>query len=249
MNKGLIYTKFLKRAENLEVVDNLYSDTTFSHYYKEISEDDEVLNTDVQFYSKYLDIKDTILEIGSGTGRIFNKLYTEKYDIYGMEPSEEMSRYIVLKGQERIFHLTLQEVEKLPISHVEVIIIPATSVCLFSHSDLEIFLKNLICRQPFIKKIIFDFMKESFFEISCNHIQTTTINSEKYFFVNFMDEKNERIIFNLMNSKKIGISIKYLYNLEKIKKIFNKFDITINVLENVNDYVMVEGVFNGNKSQ
>ena len=68
-----------------------------------------------------------------------------------------------MRDVKRIYKLTLQEIEKFPLKDIEVIIIPATSVSLFSHEEFFDFLKKVKETQPNIKKIIFDFLKEEFF--------------------------------------------------------------------------------------
>ena len=75
-------------------------------------------------------------------------------------------------------------------------------------------------------------------------IHSHTIGSDKFYSVNFFDSSKDRIIYNLVNSEKIGISIKYAYSLEKIVSIFKKFGMTLNIITNTDSYVMVEGIFN-----
>ena len=65
-----------------------------------------------------------VLEVGSGTGRVFNPLFNEGYNIFGLEPAKEMAEHIAYEGRERIYKLTLQEIEKFPLKDIEVIIIP-----------------------------------------------------------------------------------------------------------------------------
>lgn len=243
MLNEFIHKKFQRRAEQLEVIDNLYNDTTFSEYYRLIIEQDSLLENDLDIYKCYFDKTMPVLEIGSGTGRIFNPLFQAGYDVYGIEPFEEMSQYIDENGRDRIYPLTLQEVESLPKNNIEVIIIPATSVSLFSLSDFEYFLESIKRRQPFIKRIIFDFLKEDFFLDSMDSIQSHTLGLGKFYYVNFFDQSREKIIYNLANSEKLGISVKYAYSHTSVKRLFEKLGIIFNVISDSDCYTMVEGVF------
>ena len=81
MLNEFIHKKFQRRAEQLEVIDNLYNDTTFSEYYRLIVEQDSLLENDLDIYKRYFDKTMPVLEIGSGTGRIFNPLFQAGYDV------------------------------------------------------------------------------------------------------------------------------------------------------------------------
>ncbi|EMB66702.1 hypothetical protein SMU26_04467 [Streptococcus mutans 3SN1] len=133
MDKSLIFSKLQKRAEELEIIENLYEDDIFANYYRSIVNQDELLEDDIDSYKQFFDKSMPILEIGSGTGRIFNPLFEDGYNIFGLEPAKEMAKYITNEGRDRIYSLTLQEIGNLPQKNIEVIIIPATSVSLFSH--------------------------------------------------------------------------------------------------------------------
>lgn len=132
MDKSLIFSKLQKRAEELEIIENLYEDDIFANYYRSIVNQDELLEDDIDSYKQFFDKSMPILEIGSGTGRIFNPLFEDGYNIFGLEPAKEMAKYITNEGRDRIYSLTLQEIGNLPQKNIEVIIIPATSVSLFS---------------------------------------------------------------------------------------------------------------------
>ncbi len=243
MHNELIHKKLIRRSENLIVVDNLYDDSTFSNYYQVVMNQDEILGNDFDIYKNHFKSM-AILEIGSGTGRVFNRLFIEGYNIYGIEPSIEMSKYILNEGRDRVYPLTLQQIDQFPIHDINIVIIPATSISLFSHKDFEEFLEYLIKKQTSINRIIFDFLNDDFFTQSMDIIHSHTIGSDKFYSVNFFDSSKDRIIYNLVNSEKIGISIKYAYSLEKIVSIFKKFGMTLNIITNTDSYVMVEGIFN-----
>lgn len=243
MDKSLIFDKLQKKSENLEIIENLYEDNIFADYYYSIANKNNLLEDDIDDYKRFFDKSMTVLEVGSGTGRIFNPLFNEGYNIFGLEPAKEMSEYIVYEGRERIYRLTLQQIEKFPQKDIEVIIIPATSISLFSHEEFFDFLKEIKETQPYIKKIIFDFLKEEFFEATSGIIQSTYVNEKKFYSVNFFDEAKERIIYNLVSSQKIGISIKYSYSYSTLKKAFERLGLSLNLVKDLDNYAMVEGVF------
>ena len=244
MPNDFIHKKFQKKSNKLEVIDNLYEDGTFSEYYKLVTDEDSVLENDIDIYKRFFDKSESVLEIGSGTGRIFNNLFKHGYNIYGLEPSTEMSKYIDKNARNRIYPLTLQDIKYLPKNDIEVIIIPATSVSLFSLNDLEKFLKYVQKHQVSVKRIIFDFLKEDFFKGAMDAIQSYTLGLEKFYYVNFWDKSEERIIYNLVNSKKIGISVKYIYSHKSIQDLFEKLGITFNIILDSDSYTMIEGRFN-----
>ena len=229
MDKSLIFDKLQKKSENAK---------TFSDFLlRPIVDQDALLEDDIDEYKQFFDKKMAVLEVGSGTGRVFNPLFNEGYNIFGLEPAKEMAEHIAYEGRERIYKLTLQEIEKFPLKDIEVIIIPATSVSLFSHEEFFDFLKKVKETQPNIKKIIFDFLKEEF------SIQATYVNNEKFYSVNFFDKSKERVIYNLVSSQKIGVSVKYLYSYSVLEKIFESLDLSLNLVRELDNYAMVEGVF------
>ena len=87
MDKSLIFSKLQKRAEELEIIENLYEDDIFANYYRSIVNQDELLEDDIDSYKQFFDKSMPILEIGSGTDRIFNPLFEDVYNIFGLEPA------------------------------------------------------------------------------------------------------------------------------------------------------------------
>ncbi|EJN93179.1 methyltransferase domain-containing protein [Streptococcus ratti] len=243
MDNSLIFNKLQKRAEELDIIENLYEDNIFANYYQSIINQDELLEDDIDTYKQFFNKSTPVLEIGSGTGRIFNPLFEEGYNIFGLEPAKEMSEYITPKGRGRIYSLTLQEIETLPQKNIEVIIIPATTVSLFSHRDFYDFLKKIKETQPHIKRIVFDFLKESFFESTAGLIQSSQVNGEKFYNVNFFDSAKERIIYNLVSPKKLGVSVKYSYSYEVLEKMFRELGLSMKLIKDLDGYAMIEGVF------
>ena len=50
MPNDFIHKKFQKKSKKLEVIDNLYEDDTFSEYYKLVTDQDSVLENDIDIY-------------------------------------------------------------------------------------------------------------------------------------------------------------------------------------------------------
>ena len=59
----------------------------------------------------------------------------------------------------------------------------------------------------------------------------------------FFDKSKERVIYNLVSSQKIGVSVKYLYSYSVLEKIFESLDLSLNLVRELDNYAMVEGVF------
>lgn len=240
LNDKYIYPTL--RNKNKKVINDIYSDIDFSNYYQSVSADNKSLS-DLTIYREELKKDDTILEIGSGNGRIFNPLFKEGFDIYGIEPSNRMKRYIISSGKNRVYPLKLQEIYNFPQNRINVVIIPATSVSLFSIKEFEDLIIYLRKDQLYIKKILFDFLPYNFFESQNEQFNIVKINNNKYLTINFLNDTKKRVIFNILFEKKIGISIKYIYTIEDINKIFRKYGIDMHILKNDKNYKFIEGNF------
>ena len=81
-------------------------------------------------------------------------------------------------------------------------------------------------------------MKSLLFQQLLSHV-----NNEKFYSVNFFDKSKERVIYNLVSSQKIGVSVKYLYSYSVLEKIFESLDLSLNLVRELDNYAMVEGVF------
>lgn len=99
MDKSLIFSKLQKKAEELEIIENLYEDDIFANYYRSIVNQDELLEDDIDSYKQFFDKSMPILEIGSGTGRIFNPLFEDGYNIFGLEPAKEWQSILPMKAE------------------------------------------------------------------------------------------------------------------------------------------------------
>lgn len=237
------------KTQKYKIIDNIYEDKEFADYYEKLSELDK--NSDIFIYEKYLNPIDVTLEIGSGNGRVFTPLFNNNYNIYGIEPSKEMIKYIPNNAQNRIYNLQLQHIKEIDLKNINNVIIPGTSISLFSYDEIDDLFKYLRGYQSKIKTILFDFLPTSYFINSDRKIMTMTINGIKYYTVNFFSEDRKRVFFNIIkyekqfNNKvrKIGISKKNLYSEENIKAIFQKYNVHYNLISKNKDYIFVRGEF------
>lgn len=242
----LISPSFRSKAKSLTIVKDFYQDRDFAAYYNAVTLLNKSIssqNNDYNFYISNLSKRSKILEIGSGNGRIFNRLFKENYNVYGLEPSLEMSAYINPTAKNRILHMTLQEFTlNAKILNLDTVIIPATSISLFSPADFENFLNSLL-KQSSFSTLIFDFLKPHYFLQSNNKITTVKVANNTFYSVNFL--YNNSIIFNIISAKhkKIGISQKFIYSLEYFEKLFKKVNGKLEILRNETDYLMIKGDF------
>ncbi|MGH2110862.1 methyltransferase domain-containing protein [Aerococcus urinaeequi] len=214
--KKMISNKFIKKSKDLDIVLDIYKDSDFKKYYDLIS---QTPSKDISIYRKILDKDDIILEIGTGNGRIFSPLLELNYDIYGIEPSKLMIEKIKT-GKNRIFQLTLQNIEKLSLPRVDVVIIPATTICLFSFFEFKDFIFKVKDKYPGISYVYFDFVLPDTFYRKNNIIEKVVIDDETYIYTNFIEDS--KVYFNIINKNKLGISEKNLYTFELLKEYFGK---------------------------
>lgn len=242
MNSNRVYPLFQKKAKQLKKIENLYDDITFSNFYQKIIEKDSFLVEDIEIYRNFLSKEKVTLEIGSGTGRIFNRLFLEGYNIYGLEPSTEMAKYIIPKGRERIYPIKIQEFEKVDIQ-LDTIIIPATTISLFSEKELQYLLQTIQNTQVHIKQIIFDVLTPLFFNQMVDKVSCIKFNDEKFYTANFYNTDNSKVIYNILNSEKLGISEKYVYSISELKELFASRNVKVEIIKGNSMYVMLKGEF------
>lgn len=236
IKKDYVFEKFLNKKSNQQFVD-IYSNKTFAKIYQEMVELDDI--PDASFFLKNLNKKGKILEIGSGTGRILHQLVDAGYNAYGIEPSQEMIAQMPKALNDKVLCLGIESIDQAleNISNIDVIIIPATTISLFSSEMVNNFLKNL----PNNITVYFDYMSEDYFNkntglISIYHSQ----DGGKYFYVNFIH--GNKIVYNILNKNTVGVSVKNIYNFNILKTIFNSngFSLTKEIVEK-NGYQMLRG--------
>lgn len=243
----LIYPPFYSKSKSLTIVKDFYQDKDFAAYYNTVTSLNEFnlsQNNDYNYYTSNISKDSKILEIGSGNGRIFNQLFEENYNVYGLEPSLNMSTYINSKAKNRIFHMTLQDFTRnSKLLDPNVVIIPATSISLFNTTDFENFLRTLLKKSSF-STIIFDFLKPQYFLQSNRKITTINLDNNTYYYVNFLFDNS--IIFNIISTKhkKLGISQKFIYSSDYFERLFKKLNGKLEILKEDTYYSMIKGVFN-----
>ncbi len=136
MDKSLIFDKLQKKkSENLEIIENLYADDIFANYYHSIVDQDALLEDDIDEYKQFFDKKwqywKLVVELGESLILCLMRVTIS----LAWSQQKKWRNTLLMRDVKRIYKLTLQEIEKFPLKDIEVIIIPATSVSLFSHEE------------------------------------------------------------------------------------------------------------------
>ncbi|AHA10883.1 class I SAM-dependent methyltransferase [Bacillus toyonensis] len=243
LNK-ILYGPFKKKLnmDGVTLVEDFYSDTDFVQFYNQALKDESY--KDLKVLKNILFTNDTILEIGSGSGRVFNTLSAEGYNIYGLEPSVEMNKYILNEYKSKIFNIKIQELDKLVDKELlfSKIIIPATTISLFSHEDFEDFLKKSESILDLKGSIIFDFINPQYLDSINGKINLMNYKESKYYFSNYIEYPF--FILNVFlqqgSLKKLGYSIKHLYSIDYLNNLCNKYNYSLDVIFKNDTYLMVE---------
>ncbi|MFP7226313.1 class I SAM-dependent methyltransferase [Priestia filamentosa] len=244
MPKEKLFGPFKRKLNisNIQLIEEFYSDYDFVEFYNKALKEDS--HKDLEIFRKLLSLDDTILEIGSGSGRVFNDLCNENYDIYGIEPSKEMNKYIVREYRHKIFNIRMQDIEILRDKQLffSKIIIPATTISLFSHNDFEYFIEKVSLMVKPNGSIIFDFINPSYLRTANGKIHMLEYRESKYYFSNYI--QYPYFILNVYlqrdNLKKLSYSVKHLYSLEFLQKICSKYGYNLNIISENDIYIMVE---------
>jgi cyclopropane fatty-acyl-phospholipid synthase-like methyltransferase len=72
---------------------------------------DDLTSTDTAFIGRYVNKQTVLLDLGSGTGLIINKLFDKVAHITAVEPFSGFTKYIVKSEDIEIFNQTLHEFE------------------------------------------------------------------------------------------------------------------------------------------
>ncbi|MFP9130480.1 class I SAM-dependent methyltransferase [Niallia sp. BSM11] len=224
----MFFDIFQKKYEsNTTVVKDFYSDKDIVSYYnQEPDYSDELL-----FYLNNLDKEKKTLEIGAGNGRILIPLLEKGINIYGIEPSQEMLSKIISNDiRKRILNITLQDFIKNEKPIYDQIIIPATSISLFSPSDIRNFLTHYVQNMPLTTlKLVFDILDSESLKTKNGKIYKFKDNDKKIYSANYIQENklfNNIYIKNGINEK-LGVSVKYIYDDNIVKDILDGFNFKI----------------------
>jgi len=229
---------------NIKVIDDIYSDPDMVLFYNKLSKVGEYNDLDV--YKDVLLKSDNILEIGSGSGRFFNKFSIEGYNVYGIEPSKEMIKSINPAYAHRIFNIDVQNLDELVIKDYQInkTVIPATTISLFSKEEVYQMVETLFKIMTSKGKLIFDILNPKYLDSVVGEINNTKIDENKYFTGNFYDEMKEKFYFNIYFKnefqKKLGYSTKYVHTFESLEKVARKLNLQIVVRYEDEQYMMLE---------
>lgn len=242
-NTKYISKNFIQKINKSKIVPNIYDDDILASFYDSITSYQDFYN-DLDFYRSIFNFQDTILEIASGSGRIFTPLSREGYDIYGIEPSNNMVNNMDKHYQDKIYVDYIENILSTNFPEkFNKIIIPATSISLFSHHQLEKFLedlKNISCI-PF--GIYFDI--NEFDNSQDEKVMTFKDKDEgKFYMSNFKLE--DKFIFNVYSARHniLGYSVKYLYTVEQILALLKKHNYKSKIMFHEGTYYMLEGTYN-----
>ncbi|MGX1373462.1 SAM-dependent methyltransferase [Priestia megaterium] len=229
-------------TNNISLVDDFYSDQDFVDFYNQALKNDSYKDLDI--FKANLSFNDTILEIGSGSGRIFNTLSKTGYNLYGIEPSLEMNKYILDEYKHKIFNTKVQHLDELINKKLlfSKILIPATTVSLFSHQDFEVFIEKSASLLSPNGSLIFDFIDPQYLASIDKKINILNYKDSKYYFSNYI--KYPFFILNVFmqneSVSKLSYSTKHLYSLEYLEELCRLNNYILNVIYKDNMYVMVE---------
>lgn len=219
------------------LVDVFYEDPYFSNVYNQMCNGIE----DKSQYIQVLNQNQSILEIGSGSGRILQFLIEQGFNVHGVEPSGEMLKFIQPIYRKQIFQMGIEDIRRLGTAVYDCIIIPATTVSLFDFETFEIFLEDASYLLKEEGEIIFDFWDETYVEQLNDCIQKVEIDGNLVFYSNFI--RKEQLIFNMyvkINEKgKLGFSQKYIYTEAYLQGICRKYKFFYTLLEVKNNCKMV----------
>ncbi|MDA2463924.1 class I SAM-dependent methyltransferase [Bacillus sp. AF53] len=246
MHDNKFFGPFKKKLDipDVQILDEVYLDEDFVTFYNQ-----ELNKDDLEMFKNILAKDDVILEIGSGSGRIFNPLSKQGFNIYGIEPSQEMTSYILSEYRHKIFNIRVQDTEELREMGISFskIIIPATTISLFSHEDFESFVMTIKELLDEGGSIIFDFINPDSLDKLDGKVNISTQKGKKIFFANYLSYPH--FILNVYlqgeNQKKLGYSVKNVYSLEILNEMCERNNYSLNVLVENNVYLLVEMRKNG----
>ena len=235
MHSKYIFGPFLKKIQkgNVEISDNIYSDSHFAEFYN-LSVGDKFEINDLDFYREKITKRDVVLEIGSGNGRVFNVLSREGFNIYGVEPQLEMIKYIDPKYREKIYTIGIEDLETINKNNFTKIIIPATTVSLFSEEQFKSFLikaKGILDNHG---EIIFDFLNHNYIKDNYGEVLNYKTDDSMFFISNsIIDNKYVLNIYMEGNGvKKVGYSVKFLHTMEFFKEVSRELNYKLKLLYN-----------------
>lgn len=248
VNTNYLSSYFKNKMNNSTQITEVYKDPLFSKYYNDSGGKGVNLHGDISFYKKYINPDMLTLEIASGNGRVISYLLENNFNIIGIEKEESMINQMESKYKKYVYKNDIFNFEKLNEIYckADYIIIPATSISLFSLKNIKEFIKNLVeVNQRF--ELIFDGIN---IENIINEKPFKDINKYGTFYIqNFkvIEEESELIIYNLYHkeSNKIGYSIKYNHSIESLINVLNSYNLSCEIKIKNDNYYMIVGEYNG----
>lgn len=241
-NNQLIYYKIQKMISSYTKINNIYEHDDMVKFYNNITNQSS-FNNDISFYKKKLDKSKFIIELASGSGRVLTELVDDGFNVTGIEYESAMINSMPLKYHEYVIQSDIFDFNTLsPLyQKVDSLILPATSITLFSLEKFENLLKNIMqLNKKF--NIIFDFYN---IEDLITESPKKVLNENGTFYsINFKNHNN--FIYNLYHKEKdiLGISVKYAHSLDNLVSLLNRINMEVNVVPITQSYYMIEGTYN-----
>ncbi|EUJ26325.1 class I SAM-dependent methyltransferase [Listeria cornellensis] len=215
------------------LVKDFYDDAYFSDVYNQMC---ETIN-DKDQYLAMISRDQKVLEIGTGSGRMFHFLTDEGYDVSGVEPAGEMLKFINPLYRHKVYQIGIEVINSLGMMQFDCIIIPATTVSLFDFATFEQFLKDATNLLTENGEIIFDFWDENYVDKLDDSLQKVKIDGKSVFYSNFI--RDEQLIFNMYTKTdekgKLGVSKKYIYTEKYLREACAKYGYSY-ALQEVKDH-------------
>ena len=220
MNEKYISDLILKKTKKDLNISNLYENPIFADFY-------DSTTTKSEFYN---DIE------------VLKSLIDSNINIIGIESEKTMINKVEEKYHKYIFNEDIFNYEKLQqvYKNIDNIIIPATSISLFSKDSLIRLLKTLKHLNPNNKfKIYFDLINLNTI-LTDRPIKYLNEAGTFYCFNFFTDHK---VIYNNFHkeSNTIGISFKYDYSYNDLLELFNSLSYSLKIVKQHDNYTMLKG--------
>ncbi len=231
-------SKYIQKIASTNTYVDIYSNSKLVDFYNNYS-DENTFFDDINFYMENIDKNNKVIELAAGSGRIMTPLLKNGYNVVGIEREYSMINSATKMTSKKIVHADIMDFTKLEkfYSEADVFILGATTISLFSEKEISCFLKKLNKINDKYR-IFFDFFDMNSFITKYPAKVITTYGT--YYYHNFLD--NEKVIYNLYHkeSKSLGVSIKYFYDIGKIRKICLENNINFRIEKNLPNYYMIK---------
>lgn len=226
---------------DINEITNIYEDPIFVEFYDEITNAEAFFN-DIQFYKDNISKNSLTVEFAAGTGRVTIPLLDSGYKVIGIEKEYEMIKKIPEEYrlnfiQENIFNF--EELNSI-YKELDTIIIPATSISLFSMEQINTLIVNLTKLNSHFN-IMFDLI--NYKKVISQYPKKEITSEGTFYYYNFLSE--EHLIYNLLHKdrKVLGYSVKYHHNITDLVQLFENSGLKIEVKEVSNLYFMIMGSY------